>query len=182
MQNLTLVRRPRDVIYHSITSTGCCYTFVHYLLERKEKNLRYALFVCARSVVTRGKYFWRVAAAVSRFFFKSFKKRFKIFYSAAKHVSLSFFLCFNSGLLWDTRLLFRGPQITRSVCHVFNLQDIKSLVYIKLFTNIGTIDISNYIFASKFSLHPFRQIEVDISVALFYKTRQAKQLINYGHY
>lgn len=36
MQNLTRVRRPRDVIYHSITSTGCCYTFVLYLLERKE--------------------------------------------------------------------------------------------------------------------------------------------------
>lgn len=55
-------------------------------------------------------------------------KTFKIFYSAAKHFSLSFFLGFNffCGIQYKIFL----SQITRSVCHVFKLQAIKSLVYI----------------------------------------------------
>lgn len=128
MQNLTRVRRPRDVMYHSITSTGCCYTFVLQVICLKEKKTSKLCSFCVCSFSCYPREIFLTCFYRGFSFFLKLLKTFKIFYSAAKHFSLSFFLGFNffCGIQYKIFL----SQITRSVCHVFKLQAIKSLVYI----------------------------------------------------
>ena len=99
--------------------------FFIYLKEKKTSKLC-SFCVCSFSCYPREIFLTCFYRGIS--FFLKLLKTLKIFYSAAKHFSLSFFLGFNffCGIQYKIFL----SQITRSVCHVFKLQAIKSLVYI----------------------------------------------------